>query len=182
MSTPFMGEIKIVSFGFAPKGWAQCNGQFMPINQNQALFSLLGTTYGGNGQVTFALPDLRGRVAMHIGNGHTQGEAGGQEAHTIIMSEMAAHNHGAMGSNLNALTTGTAGVIPTSTKTFAQARVSLPNNQTTAAQIYGTGPVNRAMAASVITNTGGSQPHENRQPYSTLCFCIALQGIFPSQN
>ncbi|TMJ17528.1 MAG: phage tail protein [Alphaproteobacteria bacterium] len=182
MSTPFMGEIKIVSFGFAPKSWAQCNGQFMPINQNQALFSLLGTTFGGNGQTTFALPDLRGRVAMGPGNGHDRGEQGGQEAHTIIMSEMAAHNHAAMGSKLDALTTGTAGVIPTATKTFAQARVSLPNNQTTAAQIYGTGPVNRAMAASVITNTGGSQAHENRQPYQTLNFCIALQGIFPSQN
>ena len=88
MSTPFLGEVKIISWNFAPKAWAFCNGQFMPINQNQALFSLLGTMYGGNGQTTFALPDLRGRVSMHIGGGHTQGEKAGQEAHTITMSEM----------------------------------------------------------------------------------------------
>jgi microcystin-dependent protein len=183
MSTPFMGEIKIMSFNFAPKGWAQCNGQFLPINQNQALFSLFGTMYGGNGQTTFALPDLRGRVSMHVGGGHdVQGEKAGQEAHTITMSEMAAHNHFAMGNNTDALTSGTAGVIPSATKAVAKARVSLPNSQTTSAQIYGTGPVNRAMKAGVITNIGGSQPHENRQPYLALNFCVALLGIFPSRN
>ena len=93
MSTPFLAEIKIVSFNFAPKGWAQCNGQFLPIAQNQALFSLLGTTYGGNGQTTFALPDLRGRLPMHIGNGHTQGERGGEEAHSLSVDELPSHNH-----------------------------------------------------------------------------------------
>jgi len=183
MSTPFLGEIKIVSFGFAPKSWALCNGQFLPINQNQALFSLLGTMYGGNGQTTFALPDLRGRVSLHVGGSfNTQGQAGGQEVHTITQSEMAAHTHQAMGNSANAITTGTAGVIPTATKSVAQAVVSLQAGGTTPAQLYGTGPLNRAMKANVITNTGGSQPHENRQPYLVLNFCIALQGIFPSRN
>jgi len=182
MSTPFLGEIKIVSFGFAPKTWALCNGQLLPINQNQALFSLLGTTYGGNGQTTFALPDLRSRVAMHFGNSHTLGEKAGQEAHTITMSEMAAHNHVAMGNSANAITSGTAGVIPTATKSVAQAQVSLQGGGTTPGQIYGTGPVNRAMRADALTAIGGSQAHETRQPFLALNFCIALQGIFPSQN
>src|SRR6478752_7575141 len=93
MATPFLAEIKIISWNFAPQGWAFCNGQFLPINQNQALFSLLGTMYGGNGQTTFALPDLRGRTPIHIGNGHTQGEVGGQTAHTLTISEMPTHTH-----------------------------------------------------------------------------------------
>jgi len=93
MGTPFMSEMRIMSFNFAPKGWAQCNGQFLPINQNQALFSLLGTMYGGNGQTTFALPDLRGKAPIHIGSGFTQGQAGGQEAHTVTISEMPQHTH-----------------------------------------------------------------------------------------
>src|SRR5215207_6134421 len=102
MGTPFLGELKIVSFNFAPKGWALANGQFLPINQNQALFSLFGTMYGGNGQTTFALPDMRGRVPIHVGGGHTQGEAGGTESVTITQSQMPAHNHFAMGTNSNA--------------------------------------------------------------------------------
>jgi len=182
MSTPFLGEVKIISWNFAPQGWAFCNGQFLPINQNQALFSLFGTSYGGNGQTTFALPDLRSRVCMHQGSGRSNGEKGGEEAHTLTISEMAAHNHVAMANNQNAITTGTAGVIPSATKAVAQAIVSLQGGATTPAQIYGTGPVNRVMQPASITNVGGSQPHQNRQPYLALNFIVALQGIFPSQN
>jgi len=183
MSTPFLGEIKIISWNFAPQGWAFCNGQLLPINQNQALFSLFGTMYGGNGQTTFALPDLRSRVCMHFGGSHnTIGEKGGEEAHTITISEMAAHNHFAMAKNAQAITTGTGGVIPSATKSLAQGMVSLANNATTTAQIYGTGPINRVMQPATITNTGGSQAHENRQPFLALNFIVALQGIFPSHN
>src|SRR5436190_18535631 len=102
MAEPFLSEIRIMSFNFAPKGWALCNGQLLPINQNQALFSLLGTTFGGNGQTTFALPDVRGRVPIHVGDGHTLGEKGGQEAHTITMQELPAHYHGVTVFNNNA--------------------------------------------------------------------------------
>jgi microcystin-dependent protein len=179
--TPLMSQIMPVSFNFAPQGWAQCNGQFLPINQNQALFSLLGTTYGGNGQTTFALPDLRGRVPMHIGQGHTQGEAGGQEFHTLTQSEMPAHNHFAMANNTNG-TTNIAGITPASNKAVAQAIVSLQGTNTTPAQIYGTGGPTGTMAPSAISSIGGSQPHENRQPFSVILFCIALLGVFPSRN
>ncbi len=170
MATPFLSEIKIVSFNFAPKGWAFCNGQLLPINQNQALFSLLGTTYGGDGRVNFALPNLQGRVPMHMGAGHTLGERGGEEAHTVIMSEMPAHIHPANGDarpgNANQ-------TVPTNTLPA----VSSP------ATVYSPGSSSMvAMHASMVTLIGGSQPHENRQPFLTLAFCIALQGIFPSQN
>jgi len=181
MSTPFLGEIKIFSQTFAPKTWAQCNGQLLPINQNQALFSLLGTTYGGNGQTTFALPDLRSRAAMHVGNGHTQGEAAGEESHTLIQSEMAAHNHVMMGNNTNG-PAGPTGITPTTTKAVSQAQVFIQGGTTAAAQIYGTGAPSGAMRPDAVTNAGGSQPHENRQPYLVLNLCIALQGIFPSRN
>jgi microcystin-dependent protein len=176
-----MSQIMPVAFGFAPKNWAMCNGQFLPINQNQALFSLLGTTYGGNGQTTFALPDLRGRVAMHVGNGHIQGEKGGQESHTVILSEMPAHNHFAMANNTNG-STNVSGVTPSATKAVAQAIVALQGGGTTPAQMYGTGAPSAAMAPSTIGNQGGSQPHENRQPFTVLNFCIALSGVFPTQN
>jgi microcystin-dependent protein len=165
MSEPFLSEIKIMSFNFAPKTWAMCNGQLLPINQNQPLFALLGTTYGGNGQTTFALPDLRGRVPIHIGQGHTLGERAGQSAHTITMSEMAQHLHFAMGSGNNGDT-----VIPAGGVLGG------------AAGLYG-GPTNlTTLLPESVTNVGGSQPHENRQPYLALTFCIALVGIFPSQN
>lgn len=181
MGTPFLSEIKIITWNFAPKGWAFCNGQFLPINQNQALFSLLGTTYGGNGQTTFALPDLRGRVSMHIGGGHIQGENGGELAHTLSIAELPAHNHFANANSTDGIA-GVAGITPGSTKVTAQALVSIQGGGTQPAQIYGTGATSGVMHPSTIGNTGGSQTHENRQPLLTLNFIIALQGIFPSRN
>jgi len=172
MSTPFMGEIKIVSFNFAPKGWAQCNGQFLPINQNQALFSLLGTSYGGNGQTTFALPDFRSRIPIHMGSGFTIGQAGGQESHTINMSEMPAHNHFVSASNQQADSPFIQVASPASQNVFG----------TVVGGIYGPIAALTTMSPESITNVGGSQPHENRQPFLVLCFVIALQGIFPSRN
>jgi microcystin-dependent protein len=165
MSTPFMGEIRIVSFNFAPQGWAQCNGQFLPINQNQALFSLLGTMYGGNGQTTFALPDLRGQVPIHTGAGFTLGQKGGQQAHTVTVPEMPLHTHVASGTADNGDS-----VIPTANLLGA------------AANLYGAPASLTTLIPGTVSNAGGSQPHENMQPYLTLIFCIALQGIFPSQN
>ena len=166
MAEPFLGELKIVSFNFAPKGWALCNGQFLPINQNQALFSILGTTYGGNGQTTFALPDLRGRAPCHTGGGLDLGQKGGQEFHTLTQSEMPMHVHMLMASS-------------------TAANNQLPANNVLALspqQVY-TAPANfTPMEPSSVSNIGGSQPHENRQPFLVLNIIIALQGIFPSQN
>jgi microcystin-dependent protein len=167
MAEPFLSEIRIFSFNFAPKGWAMCNGQLLPINQNQALFSLLGTTYGGNGQTTFALPNLKGRAQVHTGQGHTLGESAGEAAHTLTISEMPAHTHAASASPQ----TGN-DVVPTSHV------LASPLNQTYRAPDNTLTPLD----AGTIGNTGGSQPHENRQPFLILNFCIALQGIFPSQN
>jgi microcystin-dependent protein len=166
MAEPFLSEIRIMSFGFAPKSWALCNGQFLPINQNQALFSLLGTTFGGNGQTTFALPDLRARTPIHVGSGHTLGEKGGEPAHTLSIAELPTHTHVANGSG-------------------AAANTNTPSNTAYLGVINNTysQPANLvAMAASEITNVGGSQAHLNMQPFLTLSFCIALQGIFPSPN
>lgn len=171
MSEPFLSEIRIMSFNFAPAGWAQCNGQFLPINQNQALFSLLGTTYGGNGQTTFALPNFRDRIPVHMGGSHTLGEAGGQTAHTITQSEMPTHIHFAFGTN-----------------TIGDAPGPGPGNALAATDNTTVGPVYvpfsgpAALDPSTVGSTGGSQPHPNEQPYLVLNFCIALQGIFPSQN
>ncbi|MBV9070853.1 MAG: phage tail protein [Acidobacteria bacterium] len=168
MGTPFLSEMRIMSFNFAPKGWAQCNGQFLPINQNQALFSLLGTMYGGNGQTTFALPDMRGKAPISMGAGFTEGQVGGQESHTITMSEMPAHNHFLQ-----------ANLLPNP----ADSAIPSPNLLgTLTTPIYG--PLNAAttLAPASVTNVGGSQPHQNMQPYIVLNFCIALQGAFPSQN
>lgn len=165
MAEPFLSEIRLMSFDFAPKGWALCDGQLLPINQNQALFALLGTTYGGNGQTTFALPDVRERVPIHVGSGHTLGERGGEESHTLSISELPMHNHA-----MNA--TGTAA----STNAPDGAYLAAANN------VY-TAPSNLvATSASSVTNAGGSQPHLNMQPFLTISFCIALQGIFPSRN
>jgi microcystin-dependent protein len=165
MSEPFMGEIKIISWNFPQKGWAFCNGQFLPINQNQALFSLLGIMYGGNGQTTFALPDLRGRVPIHFGFGFNQGQAAGQEFHTVTQSEMPAHNHFANAVNGTATTENPGGNL-------------LATQQ---AALYNTTP-DTTLQPATITNVGGSQPHENRQPFAVLNFMIALQGIFPTNN
>src|SRR5262245_52285713 len=174
MSQPFLGEIKIISWNFPPKGWAFCGGQFLPINQNQALFSLLGTMYGGNGQTTFALPDFRGRAPIHVGSGFTQGQSGGQEAHTVTQSEMPAHNHFVTASKDNQDVGTPVGNFPCANGTAGPPPVT--NN------LYGTFASLGTMAPQAVTNTGGSQPHENRQPFLVLNFIIALQGIFPSQN
>lgn len=168
MAEPFLSEIRIMSFNYAPTGWAMCNGQFMPINQNQALFSLLGTTYGGNGQTTFALPDLRGRVPIHMGGGHTLGERAGEQAHTLSISELPTHVH------VESAATATA---TTNTPTNA-----LMLGQSTAAPLYGAPSNLVAFRADALQNVGGSQAHLNMQPFLTLTFCIALVGIFPSQN
>jgi len=168
MSTPFLAEMRIMSFNFAPKGWAQCNGQLLPINQNQALFSLLGTTYGGDGRVNFGLPDFRGRTGIHQGNGFTEGQRGGEEAHTLTMSEMPAHNHFMQGS-LDPNPALQANPVPN-----LYGQLTIP--------IYGAATTLTTVLPSSVTNTGGSQPHNNLQPYSVFNFCIALQGIFPSQT
>jgi microcystin-dependent protein len=166
MADPFLSEIRIFSFSFAPRGWAQCNGQLLPINQNQALFSLLGTTYGGDGRVNFGLPDLRGRVSMHNGSGFTLGQRGGEEAHTLIISEMPTHTHQAFAS-------GNGPTVTSPTSNFWASNTGFTP--------YGS-VANTAMSAQSLSNTGGSQAHENRSPYLTLNYCIALQGIFPSPN
>ena len=179
MSEPFLGEIKIISWNFAPKGWAFCNGQLLPINQNQALFSLLGTTYGGDGRVNFALPDLQSRVPIHVGSSHTLGERGGEQAHTLSIAEIPTHVHGF---NANACVTS-----PTN-----NASQPLPGNNYWANEgksVYSTPDPNNpnslnlsAMSPQAVTNVGGSQAHLNMQPFLVLNFCIALQGIFPSPN
>ncbi len=164
MSEPFLGEIRIVSFNFAPRGWAVCNGQVLPINQNQALFSLLGTTYGGNGQTTFALPDLRGRVPLHMGGGFVAGQAGGEAQHTLTVSELPPHIHsvGAM--------PGLADKTDPTGRAWAGGRTAYASS------------ANTTMNAASIGTAGASQGHDNLSPYLTLTFCIALQGIFPSRT
>ena len=166
MAEPFLSELRIMSFVFAPKGWALCNGQFLPINQNQALFALLGTTFGGNGQTTFALPDLRGRTPIHTGNGHTLGEKGGEQAHTLTGNEMPAHSHA-----VNASQAFTGG-----TDTPANNFLGGGNN------VYHSPAGLTTLSPATVTNVGGSQAHLNMQPFLTVSFCIALQGIFPSPN
>ncbi|MDQ3985614.1 MAG: tail fiber protein [Actinomycetota bacterium] len=169
MSEPFLSEIKIVSFNFAPKGWAMCNGQLLPINQNQALFSLLGTTYGGNGQTNFALPDLRGRVPMHVGSGHILGERAGEATHTLVLSEMPQHTHLLQAtSDLADQPTASGNLLAQVNQAFGAAYAPASNPTTMAAQSVGV--------------VGGSQAHFNTHPLLTLTYIIALQGIFPSRN
>ena len=164
MSEPFLGEIKIISWNFPPKGWTFCNGQLLPINQNQALFSILGTTYGGDGRQTFGLPNLQGRMPVHVGNGIALGELGGETSHTLNISELPAHAH------------------------TPRANHTAPTLSVAAGNVWADNPSqynstsNTAMSPTCITATGGNQPHENMSPYLVLNFIIALQGIFPSQN
>lgn len=168
MSTPFIGQLMLFPFGFAPKGWAQCNGQLLSINSNQPLFSLLGTTYGGDGRINFGLPDLRGKTAISFGNNHVQGESGGEEAHTLSQQEVPPHNHQLVATTDSASSTNATGnLLGTSSL-----RAYLNSNQAPTAPL----------APGTIQNAGNSQPHENRQPYLTLNWCIALQGIYPSRN
>ncbi len=165
MAEPFLSEIRLMSFVFAPKGWALCNGQLLPINQNQALFSLLGTTFGGDGRVNFALPDLRGRTPIHVGSSHTLGERGGEQAHTVSIAEIPSHTHVARAAAV-------AGDAPTPTGNLLGASPGNPRFR----------PATNlaAMAPGTVANVGGSQAHLNMQPFLTISFCIALQGIFPS--
>ena len=167
MAEPFLSEVRIFSFGFAPQGWTQCNGQLLPINQNQALFSLLGTTYGGNGQTNFGLPDMRARVPIHTGSGHTLGERAGEQAHTLTVNEMPAHPH-----NVNVTTATADQQYATATTYWAGGASAAGFHQSS----------NATMDAATVLPVGGNQAHLNMQPFLTLNFCIALQGIFPSRN
>ena len=165
MSDPYLAEVRLMAFDFAPKGWAKCDGQLLAINQNQATFALMGTTYGGDGQTTFALPNLRGRIPLHWGNALNQGTIIGQEAHTLTISEMPTHSHLLSAANADGDDTNT------------------PGNMLGAFNNGYRGATNLiAIQASTISNVGGSQPHENRQPFLTMNWCVALVGIFPSQN
>jgi microcystin-dependent protein len=177
MADGFLSEIRIMSFSFAPQGWASCNGQLLPINQNQALFSLLGTTYGGNGQTNFALPDMRGRTAFHTNfNAFTLGQRGGEESHTLTTSELPTHIH-------SLPTTGPTQNNCNTTANSANVANAVGNFWADAGKlIYTTEVANASMSAQSVSSVGGSQPHENRSPFLTLNFCILLQGIFPSQN
>jgi microcystin-dependent protein len=172
VAEPFLGEIRLFSFNFAPRGWAQCNGQIMAINQNQAIFSLLGTTYGGNGMTTFALPNLQGRVPVHPGQFQSDpiyvslGERSGEDFHAVSVSEMPSHMHSTLA------TTKVADSADPTNQLWASSTVSG----------YSYNPPNVIMSPQALATAGGSLPHENRQPYTVLNFCIALQGIFPSRN
>jgi microcystin-dependent protein len=167
MASPFLGQIMMASFNFPPKGWALCNGQTLPINQNQALFSLLGTTYGGDGRTTFALPNLQGRVPLHFGNGITLGDRGGEESHTLSIAELPAHQHGVIGSSNAADSASPVGSF-------------LTDNGNT--DFVGTGAINTTLSSAAVINDGGGQPHENRSPFLALTFVIALTGIYPSRT
>jgi microcystin-dependent protein len=172
MSEPFLAEVRIVGFNFAPRGWAFCDGQILPINQNQALYSLLGTTYGGDGRTSFALPDLRGRVPIHVGTSdggtnHTLGQKGGEETHVVSANEMPTHTH-------NAQATSDSGNTPIPTGNV------LANSAPS--ELYHGASNLIALTPGTIANTGGGQVHNNMQPFLALNFCIALQGLFPSRN
>lgn len=172
MADPFVAEIRIFPFNFAPKGWAWCDGQLMPLSQNTALFSLLGTTYGGNGKSNFALPDLQGRAPMHPGQGpglslHDLGETGGSETVTLLESEIPAHSHNLVASEADALERIPAGQL-------LAGGVSISAYQTP-------GPLTQ-LSPNSAAPAGGDQPHNNMQPYLTFYFCIALQGVFPPRQ
>ena len=166
MSEPFLAEIRIVGFNFAPRGWAFCDGQILPINQNQSLYSLLGTTYGGDGRTSFALPDMRGRTPIHVGEGHREGQKSGEETHTLAANEMPNHDHVFNASGADAT------VISPSDNFLARATV--------ATYVPPGSLVN--MNSLAVASVGGGQAHENMQPFLAVNFCIALQGLFPSRN
>lgn len=166
MSEPFLAEVRIVGFNFAPRGWALCDGQILPINQNQSLYSLLGTTYGGDGRTTFALPDLRGRVPIHVDGAHREGQKSGEETHTLSVQEMPQHKHAFIGSTAaGTVAAAVSNVLAQSPNPFYHEATNLVN-----------------MNGATIAHSGGSQTHENMQPSLALNFCIALQGLFPSRN
>lgn len=169
MGTPYIGEIRMVSFPFAPRGWAQCNGQAMPINQNQPLFSLLGTTFGGDGRTTFLLPDFRGRTPLEpgtqAGNVYNWGQRAGEELHTLVQNELPLHSH-----------------VPQASGAGATVGTPSGNFWATGVDQYAASPINTPMAPNAIANAGGGQGHENRSPYLVVNFIIALTGIFPSRN
>ena len=168
MSQPYVGEIRLVGFNFAPQGWAFCDGSLLSIAQNEALFTLIGTTYGGDGQTTFALPNLRSRVPMHQGNGHVLGESGGAETVTLASAQLPSHSHLPQADSNNGSSSDPTGNI------WAQSQAARP---------YVAGAsANAQMNASAMTNTGGSQPHDNMLPFLAVNFVISLFGIFPSQN
>lgn len=168
MADPYLSEIRLAAFDFAPKGWALCNGQLLSINQNQALFSLLGTTYGGDGRVNFALPDLRGRMPVHEGDGIVRGQVGGEFEHTLTLAELPAHNH-----RLNGSTAMASSSDPNGALLARKGRLS--------ADIFN-GSSDVSLVPTTVASSGGSQQHQNMQPYLALSFIIALQGIFPSSN
>jgi microcystin-dependent protein len=170
MAEPFLSEIRIMSFGFPPKGWALCDGQLLPINQNQALFSLLGTTYGGDGRVNFGLPNLQGRAPIHMGSGHTLGERGGEQGHTLSIAELPTHTHTASAGQL-------AETDPNNTPIPAGHVLAAPS-----VQMYAAASNLTSLLPGTVSNVGGSQAHLNMQPFLVLNFSIALQGIFPSQT
>lgn len=166
MSEPFLAEIRMMGFNFAPRGWAFCDGQILPINQNQSLYSLLGTTYGGDGRTSFALPDMRGRTPIHVGNGHTEGQKSGEETHTLSAAEMPQHDHVMEATNNPAtVSEGTGRVLGRTTS-----------------NVYSNAAPNVSLAPGTVANVGGGQAHENMQPYTAINFCIALRGLFPSRN
>jgi len=169
MSDQFLGELKLLSFGFPPKGWALCNGQILPINQNQALFSLLGTTYGGDGRTTFALPDLRGRTPLHVGGGVNLGDKTGQEGVTLTAGQLPAHTHSLTATNDLANASVPGGAVPAAKPRGGINRYAPAGNDA-------------LMGPTSLASVGGSQPHPNMQPFTVLNWVIALQGIFPSRN
>lgn len=166
MSEPFLGEIRCFSFPFTPQGWLPCAGQLLPINQYQALYVILGTRYGGDGVSNFALPDLRGRVPVHVGNGITLGQKAGEETHTLAINEIPAHTHSISANSTEA-----------TTKTASGSVWGTPNTN-----IYATGQPNILMNEQALETAGGTKPHPNMQPYNVANYCIAIVGLFPTQN